>query len=532
MRGMRTRKRAAPVFKPYVMNKIALMPPSYDEKIPANHLVRVVNKAIEELNLVPLLNQYTGGGSSSYHPKMMLKILIYGYCKKIYTSRRIAAAVRENIHFMWLAGENTPDHRTINEFRGKRMQPVIAGVFGAVVEYLIDGKYVKLENYFVDGTKIEADGNKHKVVWAKRKNRYEQGVKEQVNELLKQIEAENEAEEAEYGERDLEEMGGKGIPDVNGERLKKKIEELNERLRNKLQKKEKASTRQALKKLERNCLPRLERYEEQTKVLAGRKSYSKTDPDATCMRMKEDRGAERPWAKPAYNVQAGTEGQFIVGYSVHNKSSDPVCFREHMEGVRIGLKRLPKKVVADAAYGSEENYEYLQKNRVENYLKYPTFYQDTHPYRNPQIIRNHQFRSDHFDYDSESDQFICPAKKKLSYLYTSKYKTDNGYESERRHYECGTCQDCPLKPQCTRAKGNRRIQVSFQLIEHRRQAREHLISDLGKELRAKRSVEVETVFGHIKHNMGFRRFHLRGLKKVKTEWGLVCIAHNMRKLAG
>lgn len=198
------------------------------------------------------------------------------------------------------------------------MQPVIAEVFGAVVEYLIDGKYVKLENYFADGTKIEADGNKHKVVWAKRKNRYEKAVKEQVNELLKQIEAENEAEEAEYGERDLEEMRGKGIPDVNGERLKKKIEELNERLRNKLQKKEKASTRQVLKKLESNCLPRLEKYEEQTKVLAGRNSYSKTDPDATCMRMKEDRGAERPWAKPAYNVQAGTEGQFIVGYSVHN----------------------------------------------------------------------------------------------------------------------------------------------------------------------------------------------------------------------
>ena len=527
MRGMKTRKRAAPVFKPYVMNQIALMPPSYDEKIPSDHLVRVVNKAIEDLNLDALLKQYAGGGTSSYHPKMMLKILIYGYCKKIYTSRKIAAAVRENIHFMWISGENTPDHRTINEFRGKRMQPVIAEVFHAVVEYLVAGNYVKLENYYVDGTKIEADGNKHKVVWAKRKERYEKAVKEQVNELLKQIEAENEAEEAEYGERDLEEMGGRN-EDVNGEQLKKKIAELNERLRDKLQKRENTSTRQALKKLESNCQPRLEKYEEQTKVLAGRNSYSKTDPDATCMRMKEDRGAERPWAKPAYNVQLGTEGQFIVGYSVHNKSSDPICLIEHLDG----LKQLPKKVVADAAYGSEENYDYLQKHELENYVKYPTFYQDTHHYRNPEIIRKHQFRSDHFEYDPESDQFICPAKKRLSYLYTSKYKTANGYESERRHYECSECQDCPLKPQCTKAKGNRRIQVSFRLIEFRKQARENLTSDLGKELRAKRSVEVETVFGHIKHNMSFRRFHLRDLKKVNTEWGLVSIAHNMRKLAG
>jgi hypothetical protein len=322
-------------------------------------------------------------------------------------------------------------------------------------------------------------------------------------------------------------MGGRN-EDVNGELLKKKIDELNERLRDKLQKREKTSTRQALKKLESNSLPRLEKYEEQTKVLAGRNSYSKTDPDATCMRMKEDRGAERPWAKPAYNVQTGTEGQFIVGYSVHNKSSDPVCLIEHLDG----LKLLPKKVVADAAYGSEENYDYLQKYELQNYVKYPTFYQDTHHYRNPEIIRKHQFRSDHFEHDPESDQFICPAKKRLSYLYTSKYKTDNGYESERRHYACSECQDCPLKPQCTKAKGNRHIQISFRLIEFRRQARENLTSDLGKELRAKRSVEVETVFGHIKHNMGFRRFHLRGLKKVNTEWGLVCIAHNMRKLAG
>lgn len=524
---MKTRKRAVPVFKPYVMNQMALMPPSYDEKIPSDHVVRVVNKAIEDLNVDALLKQYAGGGRSSYHPKMMLKILIYGYCKKIYTSRKIAAAVRENIHFMWIAGENTPDHRTINEFRGKRMQPVIAEVFHAVVEYLVAGKYVKLENYYVDGTKIEADGNKHKVVWAKRKERYEKAVKEQVNELLKQIEAENEAEEEEYGERDLEELGGRN-EDVNGEQLKKKIAELNERLRDKLQKREHTSMRQALKKLESNCLPRLEKYEEQTKVLAGRNSYSKTDPDATCMRMKEDRGAERPWAKPAYNVQVGTEGQFIVGYSVHNQSSDPICLIEHLDG----LKQLPKKVVADAAYGSEENYDYLQKHELENYVKYPTFYQDTHHYRNPEIIRKHQFRSDHFEYDPESDQFICPAKKRLSYLYTSKYKTANGYESERRHYECSECKDCPLKPQCTKTKGNRRIQVSFRLIEFRKQARENLTSDLGKELRAKRSVEVETVFGHIKHNMSFRRFHLRGLKKVNTEWGLVSIAHNMQKLAG
>jgi hypothetical protein len=410
------------------------------------------------------------------------------------------------------------------------MKGVIGEVFSGVVEYLVVEGYVKLEDLFVDGSKIEADANKHKVVWAKRKERYEKRVKEQFGELLEQIEKVNEAEQVEYGERDLEEMGGRGTPDIDGKRLKQKIEELNQQLREKVRPPEdQQQTRQALKKLETDCLPRLEKYEEQTKMLAGRNSYAKTDPDATCMRMEEDRGAKRPWTKPAYNVQLGTEGQFIVSASVHNQSSDPPCFIPLMERMRLGLGRLPKHTVADAAYCSEENYDYLQRHQLGNYLKYNTFYQDTHNYRNPEIVRKHQFRADHFEYDQPNDQFLCPQKRRLSFLYTSHDQTANGYLSTRRHYECESCQDCPLKSQCTKAQGNRQIQVSFQLREFRRQARENLTSEEGQQLRAKRAVDVETPFGNIKQNLGFRRFHLRGQEKVNTEWLLVCIAHNMRK---
>ena len=505
------------------MNQMSLMPQSYEEKIPAGHLVRLVNEAIEALDLEILFSQYEGGGTSSYHPKMMLKVLVYAYCKKIYTSRKIAEALEENLHFMWLSGEQTPDFRTLNDFRGRRMKAVIETVFSAVVEQLVAKNYIKLENYFVDGSKVEADANKHKVVWEKRRKRYEGNVKKQIKELLQVIEAENEKEEAEYGENDLESKGGGGSGEETAQALKETVKALNERFKGEQSK----ATREAFKKLEKDCLPRLEKYEEQERVLAGRKSYAKTDSQATCMRMKEDRGAEKAWPKPAYNVQLGTEGQFIVGYSVHNHSSDPICLIPHLKK----LKRQPKQIVADAAYGSEENYDHLEKHKQGNYLKYPTFYQDTHRYRNPDTIRKLSFRSDHFEYDAQTDEFLCPNRQRLSFLYTSQHKTDNGYESERRHYECKSCSDCPLKSECTQAKGNRQIQVSFKLIEYRRQARENLTSDTGKALRKRRSVEVETVFGHIKHNMRFRRFHLRGLEKVNTEWGLVCIAHNMQKLA-
>jgi transposase len=529
---MTKRKAMKPVFKLYAMDQMLLMPRSYEEMIPEDHLVRVVNRAVEGIDLESLLSGYAGGGTSSYHPQMMVKVLVYAYCQKIYTSRKIAAALRENINFMWLSGGNTPDFRTINGFRGVRMKAVIGEVFGAVVDYLVDAGYVKLENLFVDGSKVEADANKHKVVWTKRKERYEKRVKEQIQELLQEIENANDAEQAEYGEKDLEEMGGSGTADLNGERLKQTIDELNQRLREKRQPPEQEKkARQALKKLASDCLPRLQKYEEQTRILEGRNSYSKTDPDASCQRMKEDRGAMRPWAKPAYNVQIGTEGQFIVSTSVHQSGSDTPCLIPHLNGMHEKHRSQLKNVVADAAYGSEENYDYLKRQTLGNYLKYNTFYQDTHPYRKADILRQHQFRAEHFEYDQPNDQFLCPNKRRLSYRFTSQSKTDNGYLSTRRHYECETCTDCPLKSQCTKAKGNRLIQVSFQLREFRRQARENLTSEQGQQLRAQRSVEVETVFGHLKHNLGFRRFHLRGLDKVTTEWTLLCIAHNMQKLA-
>jgi hypothetical protein len=464
---------------------------------------------------------------------MLLKILVYAYSKKKYSSRTIAAAVRENIHFMWLSGGNQPDFRTINDFRGSRMKSVIDQVFTEVLEYLIEAGYVKLEHYFVDGTKIEADANKHKVVWAKRKDTYQKRVREKIEELVEQIEQVNKAEQAEYGEKDLEERGGNGSGAIDSQKLKERIEQLNQALREQPRgEQETKEAHQAMKELSEDCLPRLEKYEQQTETLAGRSSYSQTDPDASSMRMKEDRGEEKPWPKPAYNVQIGTEKQFIVGFSVHGRAGDTACLIPHLDQVQRNLGgRLPKMVVADAAYGSEENYAYLAKYGLENYLKYNTFFQDTHHYRDPAVLRAHQFRAEHFGYDPTTDQFICPADKRLHFQYASSYTTDNGYVTDRRNYECFDCADCPLKGQCTQAKGNRQIRISFKLLAYRKQARENLTSPEGEKLRAARSTDVETVFGHLKHNMGFRRFHLRGLEKVKTEWGLVSIAHNMRKMA-
>jgi len=210
------------------------------------------------------------------------------------------------------------------------------------------------------------------------------------------------------------------------------------------------------------------------------------DPDASCMRMKEDRGAEKPWPHPAYNVQIGTEGQFVVGYSLHQRAGDPGCFIPHMEQQHWPQGRKPKRASGDAAYGSEENYAYLEAYAMQNYLKNNTFYQETHPPRKPERVQKASFRSENFPYDPHQDTFICPAHRSMTYRETRPYRTENGYISERRYYECSECATCPLKPQNTRAKGNRRIQVSFRLREYRRQARENLLSEQGIALRKQR----------------------------------------------
>ena len=544
---MKPRKAAAPVFKPYQMAQPSLIPRSWEELIPANHIVRVVNRAIEKISLEPLLRKYKGGGTSSYNPGMLLKVIVFAYTQRIYSSRQIAKAVRENVNFLWLSGGNQPDFRTINGFRGERMKGAIEEVFTLVLEILVEEGYVKLENYFVDGTKIEADANRHKVVWAKSRGKREERLREKVKELLKEIDAENEAENAEYGDKDLEEMGGSG-GEINAEKLEKKIAELNQRMKEQPENKKLAK---AVKKMEKDYLPRQEQYEEQERKLAGRNSYSKTDEDATFMRMKEDRGAKEPLPKPAYNIQTGTEGQYVVGFSLHQRAGDTTCLIPHLEGVKANLtaiaKRkpallsrgndetsrcLPRNISADAGYGSEENYVYLEEHRLGNYVKYNTFHREQKKHRKPELIRKALFRSENFPYNEQADCFTCPAGQTLTYCYTGHEKSDNGSPIETRHYEAADCNACPFKSECTQAKGNRHIRVSFRLRRFREQAKTNLLSDPGKKMRVQRNVEVETFFGQIKHNMRFRRFHLRGLEKVNTEWGLVCIAHNLRKLAG
>jgi len=510
------------IFKPYEQNQPMLLPPNLEELIPPNHLVRVVNDIIECIDMEPLIKQYKGGGTSAYHPKMLVKVIVYGYTQRIFSSRQIAKALRENINFMWLSGMNRPDHRTINRFRGKIMKAVIDEVFYAVVEQLLEQGYIDLEKYFVDGTKIEANANKYSFVWRKSTERYKASLQEKVRSLLDEIDELEAAEEAEYADRDLEEVGeGK---EIDSEKLKEVAEKINQ----KLKKDPKNETlKKAKRSLEKDFIPRQEKYEKQEKTFKGRNSYSKTDHDATFMRMKEDHMLNGQ-LKAGYNIQMGTQNQFVIGYSIHQRAGDTSCLKPHLDHVRDWLGEYPESLIADAGYGSEENYTYLHDNHVTAYVKYNTFhYEQKRRYKK----NKPQYNLKDFRYLPDEDQYECPQGKRLTYRYTKNRMTDNGYKTQRRIYAGTECQNCPVMAKCTKSKYQRQLWVGVELMKMKKDAHERLLSPRGIEVRSQRPVEVESVFGRLKQNWGFRRFMLRGLEKVKTEWGILCIAHNLAKVA-
>lgn len=514
--GKRRKAKSAQVFKPYQQHQGMLLPPSLEELIPEKHLVRVVNNTIEGLNLDALLATYKGGGASAYNPKMLLKVLVYAYLSKIYASRQIAKALRQDIHCMWLAGMQQPEFSIINHFRSSRLREVIDQVFSSMVLFLVEEKYIDLREYFVDGTKLRADNNKHQVVWAKNTIRYKQIVQQKIRERLQEIERANTEENRRYGERDLEELGEQST--LTSHSVKEQIERLNTTIQASTAPKQ---VTKAVKEIESKLLPKLQKYEQQERTLAGRNSSGKTDADATVFRTKDGQ------LLPAYNILLGTQRQFVINYSLfQQKASESDALPGHLERLHRLLGQYPGAMMGDSAYGSEENYALLVRHRIGNYLKYNTF----HPEQTKKY-RTNPYRKEHFPYDAATDTYTCPQGRVVVFKEEKTVSTDNGYQTLVRVYQSADCSHCPVAALCKRGAGNRTIQINRRLEAYRAQARENLNSERGRALRKQRGIDIEPVFGDIKFNQAYTRCRLRGKPKVNVEIGLLSIAHNTKKIA-
>src|SRR5690554_2636415 len=343
-----------PVFKPYDSDQLQLLPPSLEELISVNHPARIVKKVIDEIDIRPINRKYKGGGASSYHPRMLLKVLVYGYLTNTYSSRKLEEQVRQNIHFMWLCGMKTPDHNTINRFRSEKLSGILKQIFSQIVLLLAEEGIVSLkEAVFTDGTKIESVANRYTFVWGKSIKTSKERIKTQLDDLWKYAQG--------VAAEELKDPSPAEFEQVNAEQLRKTIAKIDQALEDKeVDKKIKQKPNYARKHWPDN----LERYDDQEKKLGSRNSMSKTDPDATFMRMKEDHMLNGQ-LKPAYNVQISTQDQFILNYSLHQTSTDYQTLPAHIEQYQALYGTLPKALVADAGYGSDENYGVLEQKEIE-----------------------------------------------------------------------------------------------------------------------------------------------------------------------
>jgi transposase len=501
------------VFKEVSGTQPTLFPQNILDRIPSNHPVRLVSEVVDNLDISCILSLYKGGGASSYHPRMMIKVLFYSYLSNVYACRKIERALQENIHFMWISGCSTPDFRTINLFRGQRLQGEIHRLFAEVVRLLQEMNYVSLDVQYIDGTKIEAAANKYTFVWRGSVEKNKVKLEEKIKSVIQDIESQAKEDDSAISKDELPQA-------IDSRLIKEKLSQLNARLKEPDKK-----TKKKLAELQQEYLPRLEKYENQLETLEGRNSYSKTDPDATFMRMKEDH-MKNGQLKPAYNPQISTEDQFITHYSIHQTPGDTTTLIDHLERFEQLHGRQSQTVVADAGYGSEENYEFLEQNGIEAFVKYNYFHMEQ-----KRSTKNNVFLPQNLYYNKEQDYFVCPMGQHLTKKGDGTRTSDNGYVSSVSYYQAVNCNGCPLRGQCHKAKGNRTLEVNFRLKELKQKAKERLMSETGLYHRSRRPVEPEAVFGQLKSNNKFNRFTLRGLGKVDVEFGLMAIGHNLRKLA-
>lgn len=502
-------------FKQDNQHQGVLLPFDLNELIAVDHPVRVVNAVLEKIDLSSLIQQYKPGGTSSYHPRMLLKVMVYAYMNNIYSSRRMEEAVSQNICFMWLAGMQKPDHNTLNRFRGKRLQDVLQPIFTQVVMLLCEEGLLSIKDLYTDGTKIEANANRYTFVWGNSIKTNKDKIKTQLNELWQYAQS--------VAASELDDTDPSGFDKIDAEKVTKTIESINEALKDKQADKK---VRQKLNYAQNKWPGALAKYEQQEAMLGNnRSSFSKTDTDATFMRMKEDH-MKNGQLKPAYNVQVSTNNQYIASYSLHQQPSDTTTLTEHLSHHINSFKQKPNNVTADAGYGSEENYQWLEQKRITAYVKHNQFDRMQHG----KTVDKHAFGNDRFTYDEKNDLLLCPLGMPATKIGTKERITKNGFTQQVTAYQVDGCSYCPLRNEChQQQQDNRIVEVNHNLRRLKQKADKRLTTKRGIEKRKQRCFDTEPVFADIKHNHQFKRFMLRGMKKVNIEFGLLAMAHNLRK---
>lgn len=501
------------------------LPLDIDSIIPDNDSVRLLSQFVEEMELSKLYSTYSRIRKNSATPRQMLKIMLYAYMNRKYSARDIETLCLRDINFMFLLeGKPAPDHATIARFRTLHFAPFAKKIFAQMSEILYDLGEISGKNIFIDGTKIESCANKYTFVWKK-------AVTKNLAKLLTKLVGLVADCQTQYGIKIIHQ---KEVSLHHLKRLRKKLFKIKKEEKITFVHgigKRKSPLQKSIEQLE-TSLNKLKEYTQKLYKCGNRNSYSKTDVDATFMRMKED-AMLNGQLKPGYNLQHGVDAQYITWLTVGPEPTDTTTLIPFLKDMECHLDFKYQNIVADSGYESEENYLFIENNQQVAYIK-PANYE---------ISKTRKYKTDisrreNMTYDEETDIYLCKVGKKLTVTGLKNSKSKTGYISEKTQYTCEDCSNCEFKKECIKGNNSKvpleertkRLEVSKVFQQKRAEDLERILTDEGCKLRMNRSIQAEGSFANIKADMSFRRYLCKGNKNVLAESILLAMAHNINKL--
>lgn len=456
-------------FKKYEIGEAIPIQLNLNTYIESDHLCKGIEKIVSELDISFIELNYSEKGQNAYHPLMLLSIIFYGYATGIRSGRKLAKACKEELVYMYLSKGHNPGKSVINDFRKANFQH-FTNLFGQVLQKCMEAGLADPSLSIIDGSKLLANSSKRVT---KTKEKYEKWQEYLLADIA--------SLEKEQSEQSLNEEGQEL-------EVEKKI------------------------KSKKKLVIKVENAIEQLSPLDEKAYLNLTDPDSLIMKGKKGDFDTN------YNVQAGCGEDQIITYSdVVLDGNDKAQLIPALKGISKNTGKPVKQALADADYGTFDSLEYMDQNDIDGYV----------PYRNMNATYEKPYASGNFIYNKEKDTYQCPQKHDLAFYRTNK---DNQTQFNYRNYRTDECRTCPFQKECCQ-KGTARRVIKREVREGlKEQMKEKLNSEEGKAIYKKRLHPIEAFFGQLKFNLGYQQFLLRGLEKVKAEFTLMCLTHNLRKL--
>lgn len=483
--------------------------------VPVDDPVASFVEIMKGIDTSKYFNNVPHRGNQGYDPHMMLNVVLFAYMNRVPSLRELEDLCKYDIRYMWMADNETPSFMAFQRFIANTLTTSIKSIFYDICKRLIELDDIDTSKLYIDGTKIEANARKNSFVWKKailsnRAKLYANALSciKSVNMFIGASYAMKSTYSSyELGcicdhlmklisDNDIEIVYGRG---KRKHYLQKAYDEM------------------------LDYFIRLMKYEEMLEICGERNSYSKTDHDATMMNMKYDYYNKTGIFKPGYNLQIGVSDEYALHADIYPNPTDTKTFIPFMESYREAYGNYPKWPVADAGYGSYDNYMFCIINKMELGMKYNYYSKRNEPSFKKKIYHSMNFRT------NERGNKVCPQGHEFSILKKEYCNTDGRYLQLSAGYICGKCEGCPVREKCTKAMHDREIIINPIQNEMYEMVERNLSTEEGIEMKKQRSIQVEGAFGVIKEDYGYEKTRRRGKENVLTEILLVLTGFNLRK---